>query len=197
MEFIEMAEGKWKIMLSAEDMVYYKLELRNIEQPTEETRKAFYRVMDEIRAKSGKQMPQGQLTVEIYESIGGGCEMFVTRSGGKGEPLPRKKNISEGEVRETAYLFESVDNLIAAAGKLSLVGYHGESRAYAMNGGSYYYLIVGERSLDAAVSKNEIGEYAFLSEYGRRTQGAYLLPYIEEHGISIGERDAVAWFAKL
>ncbi len=196
MEFIEIAEGKWKIMLTKEDMVYYKLDLKYAGSPTEETKAAFFRVMDEIRAKSGKTLPQGQLTVEIYESIGGGCEMFVTRSGEKSAEAPKKRKLCDAEKRETVYFFDAVDPLVTAAKKLSGLGYREESRLYAV-GEKQYYLVVRERHLESAVVKNEIGEYAFLSEYGHRKSGAYLLPYIREHGKAICAQNAVSWLANL
>ena len=93
--------------------------------------------------------------------------------------------------RQNIYAFEGLEILLMMCKKLAELGYSDHSEAYFRPDSERYYLVVRERSSDTVLSRNSIGEYCFLSEYGQKKEGAYVLPYIQEHCICLDHTNAV------
>ncbi len=197
MEFIEIGEGKLKLTLTREDMTYYQLSEENMEYGNRETRNAVYRIMDEVKAKIGFDITGERVLIQVYESKEGGCEMFVSKLGGRasggecgGCRLEREKN-------ECIYEFSDIETLLSMCRTLKSLGYQEASYAYAAETAPLYYLVIRARQSASAVRKNTVEEYAFLSEFGKRKDGSYAKAYIEEHCRLIGNGDAVTRLSRV
>ena len=107
--------------------------------------------------------------------------------------LPIGKPLAGNFLRETAYRFENLSNLLAACHRLKAIGYIGESAAYR-DGVSVYYLLLKMLSASPFTLPEE---FAFLCEYGKPENASALRLYFREHGSMIRSPDAVEVLAEL
>ena len=192
MELIRISDSKLKVMLTEEDMIYYALDCETMDYDNTETRRAFWQILDEAKKKTGFDAASERVFVQVYPSKKGGCEMFVTKVGELCEgKLMEEKRLSTMRKRENIYLFETMETLFLMCEKLKALGYRDKSAAYADYDRSLFYLAVEERSSDSVLSSNAIGEYGFLSEYGRRKNGNLAYAYIKEHCVCLDKENAV------
>ncbi len=103
MELIVISESKLKIMLSAPDMVHYKLHSLKKSGTDVHTRAAFRKIFEDARTEIGFDTQGERLFIQLYDSLEGGCEIFVTKLGSgelrapfacsesKSEPLDESK----------------------------------------------------------------------------------------------------------
>ncbi len=204
MELIKITDQKLKIMLTSSDMTQFELDPNAIENCDAQTSNAFRTFWSEIRRQYGLDFDDSHLSVQYFPSRGGGCEMFVSgngedkdrkkRASGLGSAiLPIGKPLTGNFLRETAYRFESLPNLLAACHRLKSIGYIGESAAYR-DGASVYYLLL---KLLSASPFTLPEEFAFLCEYGHPENASALRLYFREHGSVIRSPDAVDVLAEL
>ena len=85
MELIVISKSKLKIMLTAPDMVRYRLETARMDCADAHTRAAFRHIFDDARAEIGFDTEGERLFVQLYASREGGCEIFVTKLGRREE----------------------------------------------------------------------------------------------------------------
>ncbi len=204
MELIKITDQKLKIMLTSSDMTQFELDPNTIENCDAQTSIAFRSFWSEIRRQYGLDFDDSHLSVQYFPSRGGGCEMFVSgngedkdrkkRAAGLGSAiLPIGKPLTGNFLRETAYRFESLPNLLAACHRLKSIGYIGESDAY-LDGSSVYYLLLKLLSTSPFTLPEE---FAFLCEYGQPENASALRLYFREHGSVIRSPDAVDVLAEL
>ena len=79
MELIKISDSKLKIALTPTDMEKYSLDIQTMDYDKTETRSAFWQLLDEAKHKTGFDAASEKIFVQIYSSIGGGCEMYVTK----------------------------------------------------------------------------------------------------------------------
>lgn len=192
MELIRISDSKLKVMLTEEDMIYYALDCETMDYDNTETRRAFWQILDEAKRKTGFDAAAERVFVQVYPSKKGGCEMFVTKVRALREGrLVKDKQLSTMRKRESIYAFEDLDTVFCMCERLKALGYSEKSAAYADYGKGMFYLIVEERSSDSVLSCNALGEYGFLSEYGRRKNGSLAYSYIKEHCTCLDKDNAV------
>ena len=209
MELIRITDQKLKIMLTPSDMTEMAINPDAIDNCDASVPDTFRRLLWEIRRQYGLEFDERHLSVQYFPSREGGCEMFVSgtpptdsgeerdkrkRSAGTGSAiLPIGKALAGNFLRETAYRFENLSNLLAACHRLRGIGYIGESAAYR-DGGTIYYLLL---KMLTASPFSLPDEFAFLCEYGRIENASALRLYFREHGSVICPRDAVEILAGL
>ena len=210
MELIRITDQKLKIMLTPSDMTQLDLTPDAIDACDEGLPDTFRWLLREIRRQYGFEFDDQHLSVQYFPSREGGCEMFVSSmqsTPAAGEDKERKKRAaSPGSailpigkspagsfLREAAYRFENLSNLLAACHRLRGIGYIGESAAYR-DGGSVYYLLL---KMLSASPFSLPDEFAFLCEYGKIENASALRLYFREHGSVICPRDAVEILADL
>lgn len=209
MELIKITDQKLKIMLTPSDMTQFELDPNTIENFDTRAHDVFRSLLGEIRRQYGLEFDGDHLSVQYFPSRGGGCEMFVSsmqsptagedkdrkkRTSGFGNAiLPVGKPITGNFLRETAYRFENLSNLLAACHRLKSIGYIGESAAYR-DSASVYYLLLKMLSASPFTLPEE---FVFLCEYGRPENPAALRLYFREHGSVIRSPDAVEVLAEL
>ncbi len=81
MELIIIDESRLKIMLTPTDMRHYDLHSERMTAATGATRRAFRHIFDDARERIGFDTTGERLFVQLYNSRGGGCEIFVTKLG--------------------------------------------------------------------------------------------------------------------
>ncbi len=79
MELIKISDSKLKIALTPTDMEKYSLDIQTMDYDKTETRSAFWQLLDEAKHKTGFDAASEKIFVQIYSSVGGGCEMYVTK----------------------------------------------------------------------------------------------------------------------
>lgn len=85
MEFIMISDSKLKIALTPADMKEYSLDCETIDYDKTETRAAFWQFFDDVKLRTGFDAASDRIFVQIYSSVGGGCEMYVTKLADKTE----------------------------------------------------------------------------------------------------------------
>ena len=209
MELIKITDQRLKIMLTPSDMTQFELDPTSIENCNAQTTHAFRSFWGTVRQRYGLDFDDSHLSVQYFPSRGGGCEMFISsmqnqyagddkdrrrRTAGLGNGiLPITKPLSGNFLRESAYRFENLSNLLAACHRLKSIGYIGESAAYR-DGTSVYYLLLKLLSPSPFTLPDE---FAFLCEYGRPENASALRLYFREHGFIIRSPDAVDVLAEL
>lgn len=81
MELIVISESKLKIMLSAPDMEHYNLQTLRRYGTDADTRAAFRKIFEDARTEIGFDTQGERLFIQLYDSLEGGCEIFVTKLG--------------------------------------------------------------------------------------------------------------------
>lgn len=81
MELIVISESKLKIMLSAPDMAHYNLQTIRTCGTDANTRAAFRKIFEDARTEIGFDTQGERLFIQLYDSLEGGCEIFVTKLG--------------------------------------------------------------------------------------------------------------------
>ncbi len=190
MEVIRINDKKLKVMLSAEDMRRYELDCEAMDYDNTETRKALWQILDEAKKETGFDAAKDRVFVQVYPGKGGGCEMFVTKVGAFSEAGAERRP-AETAKRRNIYMFDSLETLLMMCDKLRTLGYSDTSEAYADRDSENVYLVVKERNYDSVLPENSLGEYGFLSEYGKRRNGSLVLAYIKEHCACLDASDAV------
>lgn len=78
MELIVISESKIKIMLTEPDMRHYHLDTSDMNCSDANTQAAFRHIFEDAHKKIGFDTEGKRLFVQLYTSVEGGCEIFVT-----------------------------------------------------------------------------------------------------------------------
>ena len=160
MEYIIIDDGKMLLTLSAEDMAEYGGSRLN----------AIRRIVNDANLICGDSL-HGRLFVQMYESRGGGCEMFVTRLRERRDTMAisRLEERTATEYRgyvlrkvRTIYEFDEMEELLLCCKMLCGSGYGGRSESYADRAGGKYYLVLDGESLYPAETMGEARPYSML-----------------------------------
>lgn len=173
MELILISDAKLKVMLSPDDMRRFDITCDDLDSTDIASRRAFWNILDEARAKTGFDPTGHKIFVQMYPSRSGGCELFVTRLGNKKESEGKKSrgfvtDPPPAKEEQTLYAFDLLCDLLAACRRLSFTATPPTARAYTNEENSRFYLAL---SADVPV----------LSEYNGIRCRARDLAYIEEH----------------
>ena len=194
MELIVINENKLKITLSEGDMKQYSLDCNTIDYDNTETRKAFWNILDEVKHKTGFDAASQKIFVQLYPSKEGGCEMYVTKLGGKhrsedSDPDSELHRLHPLHRRRAAYSFGSSEELISVCRRLSEIGFSDKSSVWRTNvGEEKYFLILEEPEENAYLP---LTECSFIFEYGKSENLKHTLLFLHEHADCICSGEAV------
>ncbi len=185
MELIMINSEKMKIMLTREDMTYYNIKMYSLGHTGNNVREAFSRVLEDIKSETGFDTVTEKSILQVYPSRDGGCEVYVTRLGGKGDegvPTDNTKSGRDGArlsvkkwLEDVVFVFESITDTIDACRLLSALGYAYGSRLYEKDGKYYLFLE------DDTCGINLTGELCRLADFGKKIGGRITEAYIYEH----------------
>lgn len=205
MELIRISENKIKIMLNASDMTAYDLPSEGFDYCESTVREAFRAVLKDAGRKTGMDFSDSRLSIQLYPSKSGGCEMFVTRNGdstgfsagvrSRGKTLsPERDILPDPEAEEShprweraeAFGFESMQWLLSVCKRLKRVGFSGNSAAFRDENGKCFLLIEAPGSVRSLII-----------EYGTPESPEAVRLYISEHGDTLCAREAVEILGEL
>lgn len=196
MELIVINEGKLKVMLTAEDVRHFELDITTPDGDSPSSRRVLREILDEVRRRTGFDASGERVLVQLYPSKGGGCELFVTKLSKRTAAGSLAPSASEPptvyDLRPVLFALGRMSDLLAVCRQLHRAGYALFSTAYASDDGRYY-LVLQER----ARPDTQPGALSFIEEFGERRRGTAELAYIKEHSRCIAAGDAVATLAPL
>ena len=146
--------------------------------------------MTEARNRIGFDTDGNQIYVQVYPSREGGCEMFVTKLGllaSQRHPRILERGALEGGMD---FVFESMEDLLAACRRLKALALLGNSAAYRSDEGGYF-LLLDAVSFGRPPSLDRSRLLSVIEEYGRRQNADVVRLYIREHAEIICEKNAV------
>lgn len=193
MELLLISENKLKISLSAADMEAYALRCEDLDYRNTETRRVFWSILDRAKHETGFDAASERVLVQVYPSVCGGCELFVTKMSGCAstglEKLRERLTAGSGRKTLQVWRFPEFGSLLAACGCLrSLPGICGSS-AYAEEGKGYLLFLTCRESENGLLP----GFYPTdrLREYGSRLNASAALLRAPEHCSLLADGNAV------
>ena len=81
MELIVISPTRLKIMLTEPDMRHYQISADTVDCADGRTRQSLRRLFDDARRETGFETDGARLLIQLYASVSGGCEIFVTKLG--------------------------------------------------------------------------------------------------------------------
>lgn len=196
LEVLKISSTKIKIMLTAEDMKKYALNVEELDYSNTKTRTKVWKILDYIKKNHGFDPEGDKLLIQFYPSKDGSSELFVTKlsglSRGNERFMSKSGNVTMLDSKRTMYNFESLTDLIQASKIINGTDKIKDSNLfYSETEG--YYLEITERG---ASRLGEICEFAILLEFASKTPKEKI-PYITEHCKQLTDGSAVEKLAKL
>ncbi|MBQ8288434.1 MAG: adaptor protein MecA [Clostridia bacterium] len=219
MDYLRIDENKLKITMTEEELLFYGMDLATLSYSSTETRRAFWAILDDAKHATGFDAAATRVSVQIYASRAGGCEMYVI-----GTPAvdPRTSEITAIGDTDTVYdadllgadqigersgltvcpsiarrfrramgEFRKLSDLLSACLALSSCGYDGDSSAWQM-GDRYYLSLAGNHG--AATGEPDLSATGVISEFGNTVKDLSLT-YLAEHGQCLCKKHAVEQLA--
>lgn len=210
MELIKVNSLKLKIILTPEDMREFEITNETLDYGSAKTRKAFRSILEKARCETGFDTKNDHIYVQIFPSLDGGCEMFLTRRGRllpepdeqKGTYLKKKYSpVYDRQSKQYRYIAETdnIENIIKLSLRMKESGFSGLSSLYASK--DKYYLTIKFPKNFPSFMKNpgfdeEHHKFAYMSDYAD-IYYAHDLPdaYIREHAQLILSENAISRLA--
>lgn len=210
MEYLRIDEDKLKITLTEEDLLFYGMDLASLSYSSTETRRAFWAILDDAKHATGFDAAATRVSVQIYASRSGGCEMFVMGAGeedpatecllcdeidGDGSCAALSRTGSQLTVHPAASRhfkramgeFGKLADLLSVCRALTVCGYDGDSSAWQM-GERYYLHLSGSRG--GRGDNDRVNASGVIWEFGSAVKDLSV-SYLAEHGKCICNTRAV------
>lgn len=204
MEFLRIGENQLKITLSEDELLFYGLDLSSLSYSSTETRRGFWALLDDAKHATGFDAAASKVSVQIYASKKGGCEMYISAEEAA-EPtkeqsptLPVESGLTvcptvPRQFSAAIGVFHRLCDLLSACLALHQRGYCGISSAWQVS--DRYYLHLGGNTTRKA-SKTAPDSTDLLWEFALPAS-EITLPYLAEHGTSLCAEDAVGTLGKI
>ncbi len=161
MEVIRINRERIKIMLSTEDMKELNINTELFDKFEYEGREAFARILKEARDKCGFISCGRKILVQIFNSIDGGCEMFITKIPDRDDAFTIKNKSM------FYYKFERLNDIISLSKAITSID-DGICNIYKESDSTVIYLETSEK-------------IHICGEYGGRKCKSSAKAYISEH----------------
>lgn len=193
MEWLLISDKKLKISLSASDMEDYALRCEDLDYGTTETRRAFWSILDRAKHETGFDAASERVFVQVYPSVCGGCELFVTKVGADGrtgiDKLRERLAAGSGRRSLQVWRFRDLEGLLAGCASLTEVSGICGSSAYAEEGKGYLLFLTCRESESGALRGFLPTDR--LREFGERLDAAAALLRAPEHTKLLVDGDAI------
>ena len=202
MEFLPIGDDQLKITLSEDELLFYGLELSSLSYSSTQTRRGFWALLDDAKQATGFDAAATKVSVQIYASRQGGCEMYILaepadRESVNTDPdtLPVESGLTVCPAIPRTFSpaigrFNSLGDLLSACLALQNNGYPGESSAWKV-GNRYYLCLTGtvpvEKKRKSASGMDATG---VLWEFAAPAK-EITPPYLTEYGIPLCPDNAV------
>ena len=190
MELILISGSKLKVILDADEARKYKI--TDVESGTLKGDRAYLsEILDDICRLSGFDTRGDNLSIEIFESKSGGCEMFITKQS-------EKKTYTQKDIKKLcreclsdnvtlSYIFKTMSDLISVCKLLGNKTLPAKSRAFNV-GSKNFYLIL---TFFSFFTPELYESLEFISEFGDRISSEGLEDYLDEYGKEICNSEAI------
>ena len=196
MDVLKISNTKIKIMLDAEDVKRYSLDIDEADYSDAKTRTKVWKILDLVKKNYGFSPDGYKLLIQFYPSRDGGAELFVTKlttlSKTNERFMSKTENVTMLDSKKTMYSFTSFDELIKASKIITNAKSIKESDLFYSDSEGYY-LEITERG---GARLGEICEFAILLEFATKAPEERI-PYITEHCQKLTAGSAVEQLAKL
>ncbi len=120
MKFLRIGSNKLKVCLTAADCEYYGI--REGREPDsfdkKEVREAVFSILAEAKLRSGFDIGDEKVLIQLYPMEDGSCELFVTKLGGlsvrERDEVTSSSSVSCAERISMVFRFADIDDLICA-----------------------------------------------------------------------------------
>ena len=170
MEILQIAKGRLKVTLNAEELSEYQIDPDGMDSDEEGTAKGFEELLAVVSAKTEQQFSGGKTYVQIYPARDGGCELFFIHIDTVAKP--EKALVPLNDPSGYLCIFEQRQE---AARFMALL------KARKLNG-TVYLQPQTDRYLVFVSLRGE--EHLLLEEFGRRVDPKTAL-YLKEHCASV------------
>ena len=195
MEFLLIGEAKLKIVMTDDDMRYYKFDPGGADYSSSLCRRAVWNVLDMAKSEVGFDPAGDKVLVQFYPIKGGGCEVFVTKLGiipaASAKLVSKSDKISMLSKQKSFYSFDNASDLIAAARAIARVSGDNLPTSDVFFDGARYYLSIEEYG-----KGGETSEFPCILEFGKVIAADFFV-YICEHADRLADKCGVELFSKL
>lgn len=199
MEYIKISDSKLKIICESTDLDAYGVCADSLEYGDAQTRCFIEEILEIAKYKLGFETKRHRILVQVYPSIDGGCEIFVSRLEAVEKDSEEEESISkkatdliDGKRCEKLYFFNSLDRLIETCKRLCAKDFENDSSAFYLAEEGYFLRI--ELDEDQALL---LGPYSFIAEYGDEESLERRLPFLKEYGKCICPHRAAETIGKI
>ena len=187
MEWIRISQNKIKVMLNEADAARYALSPTPQDAGGNLTKQAFRMLLSDMRSAADFDACEDKVYVQLYPSLAGGFELFITKMGVETEETsPKSDTYKKGQARAIALRVSTLDCLIAVCRRLLERGFSGESEAFR-DENAFYWLLLFEKGMPTRVKE----DYRFATEYGDIEDADTASILLAEHGKCICHTQAV------
>ena len=191
MEWIRIDQNKLKIMLSKEDACKYALYPETASVEDAATRRAFREILCATKSDVGIDFSEERVYIQLFPSREGGCELFVTKMGGREQEIEKRDmsiapKASITASRRVCFCFWQQRDLLSSCRRLMRRGFTGESQAERDDMGRFWLFLSDDGS--PLLAREEFG---FLLEYGQMECAADASLFLLEHGKTLCASHAV------
>lgn len=214
MEFLRIGENQLKITLTQEELLFYGMDLSSLNYSSTETRRAFWALLDDAKHATGFDAAATKVSVQVYASRTGGCEMYILREGDTSPDLPSEEGCNQTTRSLPAVesgltvcpsgpkhfspgigAFTCLTDLLSACLALQKSGYDGKSSAWQIQD-RYFLHLVGSEDRPHRSKSSAMDATGVIWEFGTPAKDI-TLPYLAEHGVSICSTDAVGKLSRV
>jgi len=188
MELLLITKTRLKIVMTSEDMKKYAITCDDADTDEDEIRAVLRSILEQAKNKVGFDLNGNGVSVKMFPSKDGGCEMYVTRARDENTSLPVPVHRKKRE-QDTVFGFFTLQDLLDACRHLMRSAEILQSRAYEDAYKKKYYLLLRTEERDA-FGKNPC-LWSVANEYGRMLKSDGTLWWLTEHCHCFCERDAV------
>lgn len=201
MELIPINKQKLKIILSCDDMLSFDITSTELDYSSEKTRKALMCILEKAKNETGFDADDERLYIEVFPSLDGGCEMFLTKrsrlpyeSESKSKlHFKRKYTPSNGHINSKGTYIarsENIEDIISLCIRLKDESFNGKSSLYTIDG--RYILKLEFKSSYPQFSPCGDKSFLFICDYcDIKSEDKVYLAYLDEHAKKIINENAV------
>lgn len=199
MDYLRIGDNKLKITMTAEELLFYGMDLSTLSYSSTETRRAFWAILDDAKHATGFDAAATRVSVQVYACRTGGCEMYIIgeereQSLSTDAELAAYPSDSDKEEIESALTvcpalprlfgramgeFRRLSDLLAACLALSACGYNADSSAWQAD--DHYYLYLDGNRGGKTKDEPALSASAIIAEFGETVKDLSL-SYLAEHG---------------
>ena len=190
MDFIMINSANIKVSLSKEELDLCGLCAGGLEWNDLKTRLLMGKILDIAHERYGFEWCESKLSVSVFPSLDGGCELFVTRK------MPGVKKNTYVKKSGMICVTDNAEQLFCLCEKLKEAGFSGNASLYLSEKGELVVTCENTKSFPSYMKKSEIKkkicDLDLMSDYGRTYDATDdALAYISEHMTLLAQNDAI------